>query len=136
MGMFGMGWLFSFLYLHYKNRMWTCTSFSIGYNSNLILLINKWISARNYDLCLLLHIVHRSAFCDVKLFYICQGKNDSMQGQLELFSRRQKFQKINTSDKMDISASLVSSNTFNDLQNSPSMCYISCCKCVFALAKN
>ncbi|XP_034690886.1 uncharacterized protein LOC117918379 isoform X4 [Vitis riparia] len=48
-----------------------------------------------------------------------QGKNESMQGQLELSSRRQKLQKTNTSDKTHIFASLVSSDTFNGLQNSP-----------------
>ena len=71
--------------------------------------------------------IHRSGLYNINLFYICQGKNESMQGQLELFSRKQKLQKINTSDKMDISASIVSSNTFNGLQNSPGMCCISCC---------
>ncbi|CBI21605.3 unnamed protein product, partial [Vitis vinifera] len=48
-----------------------------------------------------------------------QGKNESMQGQLESSSRRQKLQKTNTLDKTHIFASLVSSDTFNGLQNSP-----------------
>lgn len=42
-------------------------------------------------------------------------RNESMQSQLELYSKRQKLQKMNASDKADVSAPIMS----NGLQNSP-----------------
>ncbi|KAE7998360.1 hypothetical protein FH972_002913 [Carpinus fangiana] len=42
-------------------------------------------------------------------------RSESTQSQLELYSKRQKFQKMNASDKADVSAPLLS----NGLQNSP-----------------
>jgi hypothetical protein len=49
------------------------------------------------------------------LSFICQEKNETIQSQLDYYSKRQKFQKMNATDKADVSAPPM----INGLQNSP-----------------
>ena len=49
------------------------------------------------------------------VLFICQERNETIQSQLDYYSKRQKFQKKNATDKANVSAPPKS----NGLQNSP-----------------